>query len=67
MRARSGLSFEELALHRPSVGRREGSRDASPQGVFPPHMSPEKQSESLRTFARTLRGLSVYTGLHFLA
>ena len=26
-----------------SVGRREGSRDASPQGVFPTHMSPEKQ------------------------
>jgi len=35
-----------LALIAPGdarLGRREGSRDASPQGVFPPHMSPEKR------------------------
>ena len=37
-----------------SVGRREGSRDASPQGVFPPHMSPEKRILSLFALTREL-------------
>ena len=46
-----------------SVGRREGRASRTPEGVFPTHMSPEKQYDCI-CFANSARQLNRRGGYH---